>query len=289
MSERQSFGQMNGHAVGIIMKEMVRRALNAIRNQQFTFESQVKASYTGEMDDLVTSADRDAQAVCLKSLRECFPEFGIVGEEDSLKIKASPGEKAYFTIDPLDGTKAFGRRQSHGVGTMLALVDENDEGRRYVAGAYIGDVNTQEIFGYRPGSKIVHRITQFNASEHLGNNEAKSLQNVYAQLREPEHRYSLVSQRLIKRCKNVTVDGGSIGTWMAKLWKQESGIALIPPSKETPWDLTPVLGISQKLGYVFCRPIGETWEVYEPKLDMDTYMRNHELLVVHHSNLDQVI
>src|SRR6185503_21353335 len=66
------------------------------------------------------------------------------------------------TVDPLDGTKAFIRRQSQGVGTMVALVDD---GR--VQSAYIGDVNTQEIYGFRPASSSVHRISEYETAERL--------------------------------------------------------------------------------------------------------------------------
>ena len=72
------------------------------------------------------------------------------------------GAGTFFTVDPLDGTKAFVRRQSHGVGTMVALVEQ---GR--VVSAYVGDINTQEIYGYRPGSRAVHRITEYETSEMM--------------------------------------------------------------------------------------------------------------------------
>ena len=54
-------------------------------------------------------------------------------------------------------TMAFVRRQSHGVGTMV------EQGR--VVSAYVGDINTQEIYGYRPGSRAVHRITEYETSK----------------------------------------------------------------------------------------------------------------------------
>ena len=62
--------------------------------------------------------------------------------KDSLS-ETQVGEGSYITVDPLDGTKAFIRRQSHGVGTMVAMVEEGQ-----VVSAYVGDVNTQEIYGF---------------------------------------------------------------------------------------------------------------------------------------------
>src|SRR5262249_14788865 len=96
--------RLNGHAVGIILKELVRRAMTIIRNERQVFEATIKQGYSGNMDDVFTSADTKAQQVYIKSLRECFPDYAIVAEEggetDS-QILAAGGD-AYFTVDPLD-------------------------------------------------------------------------------------------------------------------------------------------------------------------------------------------
>jgi fructose-1,6-bisphosphatase/inositol monophosphatase family enzyme len=276
-------GELNGPAVGIISKEMVRRAINAIRNLQQSFEVQTKMGYGGTMDDVLTNADKAAQELYLRTIQEVFPNAGVIAEEDSLSIKPKGGCKAYFTVDPLDGTKAFVRTQSHGVGSMLALV-LNDE----VISAYIGDVNTREIYGYRPGSTKVHRINEFNTSSLLPRiPEPKSLSEQYVALRDPERKYSKESQKLIQESfKNLISDGGSIGTWIARLWKREVGAAIIPPGWETPWDSTPIIGISKKLGYRFYRPV-ETggWIEVEPKLPKKKFWRDYDLLVVHKDDI----
>ena len=140
------FGSHSGHSIGIILKELVRRAEVVISNERLNFEVTSKAGYDGTMDDVFTSADRKAQDIITKSLNEIWPEFGCIGEES--KVHNLPeGMKGYFTIDPLDGTKAFVRRQSHGVATMIAMViTENYPDRPWIASAFIGDVNTREIY-----------------------------------------------------------------------------------------------------------------------------------------------
>src|SRR6185295_2926270 len=116
----------------------VRRAMTIIRNERQIFEATAKQGHAGSMDDVFTSADTKAQDVYIKSLRECFPDYAILAEEDTVAARAAaptqPG--VFFTVDPLDGTKAFVRRQSHGVGTMVALVE-----RGQVVSAYVGDIN----------------------------------------------------------------------------------------------------------------------------------------------------
>ena len=103
MSDAVNLGVLNGHSVGRILKEAVRRAATVIRAQRQNFESQTKLSYAGTMDDVFTSADRAAQEVYLRTFTECFPGCGVLGEEDSLSVAPVAPITAYFTVDPIDG------------------------------------------------------------------------------------------------------------------------------------------------------------------------------------------
>jgi fructose-1,6-bisphosphatase/inositol monophosphatase family enzyme len=276
------YGRLNGHAVGIILKELVRRAIVTIRNERAVFDVTQKAGHDGAMTDVFTSADRKAQEIYLRSLRECFPNHGIIAEEDSLTVAAQDGA-GYFTVDPLDGTKAFIRRQSHGVGTMIALVEGGE-----VISAYIGDINTQEIYGFRPDSRRVHRITEFEASEELRHTD-RPLGEQYILLRDPERAYTEASRRLLSQFKSWEIEGGSIGIWLARLWKREVGAALLPPSVETPWDRTPIVGIATALGYVFCEADANgSWQPLEPAVSATAFKRDCDQLVIHRNDLPKL-
>jgi fructose-1,6-bisphosphatase/inositol monophosphatase family enzyme len=267
---------LNGHAVGIILKELVRRAMTIIRNERQVFEATAKQGHSGDMDDVFTSADTKAQEVYLKSLRECFPDYAVLAEESiGAPPVVEPIRGAFFTVDPLDGTKAFVRRQSHGVGTMVALVEQGQ-----VVSAYVGDINTHEIYGYRPGSRSVHRISEYETSERL-TYVAKPIAEQYALLRDPPEAYSPASRALLPRFKSYEVEGGSIGIWLARLWKREVGAALLLPGVETPWDTAPIIGISRMLGYRFYRPAVTGWAAHEPVVGEHTSRRDHDLLVIH--------
>lgn len=282
-----NLGDVNGHLVGRVLKETVRRAAHVIYAQRRQFESTVKQGYGGSMDDVFTSADTAAQEVYLRMFKECFPDCGAIGEEATLRISPKNGCTAYFTVDPLDGTKAFIRRQSHGVATMVALVDQGE-----VISAYIGDINANEVYGYRPGSSRVHRITQLNDAEELNAGDNRIvLGDAFGLLRDPVDQYSTETQQLMQRaCKGYDVMGASIGTWTARLWKREVQFCVLRPGFETPWDSTPVIGISKKLGYVFLRPKkgGKSWERYEPALPTEVFERDHDMLVVHELDLPKL-
>ena len=277
-------GMINGHIVGRVLKEAMRRAMVAIRQERFIFEATAKQGYgTETMDDILTSADTRAQEIYLRTLRECFPDCGVIGEEDNLHIAPSGACTAYFTLDPLDGTRAFARRQSHGVGTMIALVDGDD-----VVCAYVGDINTNEVYGYRPESQRVFRISQLDSFEQLAFGSPWNTTKSYVLLRDPLDTYSGASRELVHaRFTSHIIDGGSIGIWLARLWKREVAAALIPPSYETPWDAAPIIGISRMLDYAFLRPAqgGRSWERFAPVVSSKTYRRGHDLLIVHEKDL----
>jgi len=282
-------GSINGNSAGIIMKEMVRRAIFAIRRQFDTFVSSEKVGYDNR-EDFVTTADRAAQDIYLKILAECFPGYGVVAEEDKLSIECTiEGEDLFFTVDPLDGTKAFMRRQSHAIGTMVALVRGGE-----VIGAYVGDVMTHEIYGFRPGSESVWRTTEYNASVRLSPN-LTPLRRSDVSLRNEPWSYSESMRKVAcgrqygGAFRGMQVAGGSIGIDVARLWKGEIGAVVLEPFYNTPWDYCPVMGISQRLGYVQIEVIdGRPMEV-EPAYSMQGTKRDHECILVHRSHVPEML
>jgi fructose-1,6-bisphosphatase/inositol monophosphatase family enzyme len=262
--------------VGRILKEAVRRAASVIRSERLSFEAHVKRGYSGGMDDVFTSADKAAQEVYLRTLTECFPGCGVIAEEEQLTLAPTAPITAYFTLDPLDGTKAFVRRQSHGIATMVALVDRGE-----VLSAYIGDISSDEVYGYRPGSEKVHRITRLDTFETLTPPAPAPLGGMHGLLRDPLSAYSPEAQALAAGFRSYEIMGSSIGTWAARLWKGEVGALLFPSGFETPWDSTPVIGISRKLGFAFLRCEGGVWTAFEPDLPRAPVRRDHDMLVVH--------
>jgi fructose-1,6-bisphosphatase/inositol monophosphatase family enzyme len=279
--------KLNDHAVGIVLKELVRRAIVTIRAERFKFEATAKVGYDGTMEDVFTSADTAAQAVYEHAFRECFPGVGMIGEEESPDIPCTLDDvNAYFTVDPLDGTKAFVRGQSHGTATMVALV-VNDE----IVSAWIGDINTQEIYGYRPGSEKVHRISEYEVSQYLHTGEfQQDISKSYLLLRDSLEGAPEQVRSLAVSFKKYHTDGGSIGTWMARLWKGEFAGAVLNPAHQTPWDDTPIIGISQKLGFVFLRSDGDSsWEQYQPDLVREVGERPYWTAVIHESNVTQLL
>ena len=288
-----SYGLRNGHNIGIIMKEMVRRAIVLIRNERFVFEAKGKEGYSGKWDDVVSSADEAAQAMYVRLIEENFPGYGVIAEENKLKIlPSSEDDDIYFTVDPLCGTKAFVRRQSHGIGTMIALVMKSE-----VVAAYVGDIMTQEIFGFRPGSQKVWRISEYERYERLLIDKDRPLVEQYAVLTESPYGQLHLIQSLIRPVENgglfksFTMADGSIGITAARLWKGEAGGLILSPRDDMPWDMTPVIGIFKKMGFVFVA-VNNEFDVNvlsDMKILKESASRDFTLLIIHQSRLNEFI
>ncbi len=277
MSSIGTIGRMNGPAAGVILRVAMWRAMSEARKQRHDFETGEKEGVDGK-DDVYTSADVTAQDLMKKILMECFPDAGVIGEEGKLHVLPKNGCKVWIVFDPIDGTRAFIRGQSRGVGCMVALIEDG-----VVLAAYVGDIFTGDIVGYRPGSDKVHCLFDDGKSRLLVP-PTRPLHDAYVLLRDPPHKYSDLSNATLRRFRSFDVEGGSIGMWMTRLWRGECGALIMRPSKaDHPWDVAPIFGISLKLGYAFFRPGNDGWERYEPYVGTESKPRVHDTLIVHAS------
>ncbi len=284
----RDFGALNPNSVGTLMKEAVRRAIVAIRAQRFSFETRSKDTLDARgKEDFVTTADQAAQRVLVALLRAWFPDYGIVAEEDHLRVPCThPTHDIWFTVDPLDGTRAFMRRQSHGIGTMVSLVCDGE-----VIGACVGDVMTSEVYAARPDDPTVHRVSEFGIAErlHVDVDRPLAFQGVlvgdHGRPRSPHLVAMVVGASPL--FVGIETASGSIGIGIARLWKGEVGGAVFGPfACGSPWDLYPIIGISRRLGFRFLAlPQAGPIHPWEPIIDRRGTPVPDEVLVLHESRL----
>lgn len=283
---------MTDFSIGIIMREAVRRAIQCIESQRFTFTHEHKRGYNGSFDDVVTSADKDAQRLYVDIVRNAFPGFGIVAEENGLAIPCDfKRDKMYFTIDAMDGTKAFLHYQSQAIGTMIALV----RGKQVIA-SYIGDVLTGEIYGFYPNASHVMRIDREGREMPIETPSQISIRQGHVLLRCHPDQHSAIVQRVARLasdgglCRGIQITNGSVGLSTARLWKGEVGMVVIRMSHVTPWDMAPIIGISKRLGCLFLRPNRAGTRLIQAHLvPVNTVQeQTSELVIVHQSRWDEL-
>lgn len=106
------------------------------------FEGALEIRTKSSEVDLVTQADRDAEAVVLARLREAFPGDAIVAEESG---GTAPERGPCWYVDPLDGTTNFAHRFPH-FSVSIALYD----GEQGLVGV-VYDPTRDETFWARRG------------------------------------------------------------------------------------------------------------------------------------------
>lgn len=285
---------LNLKSIGTKMAAMVAQAIEIIRKHAHNPVPVPKHSYgQGEAEvpsDLATQGDIEAQTAYLEAITS-DPElagFGIIGEEDLNLPSAHPTHNVYFTCDPLDGTKAYDRKQAHGVGSMLALVCDGE-----VIAACIGDANNGETYLWVKGGPVVRRRFGVEEELRLGN---KTLKKQYVLLRERMCKHHPLIADMAEAegesqlFKDVEIGGGSIGLHMARLWIGEVGATVLNQKFVTPWDDTPVSAISCALGFVHLdfEPTTGEFAEYEPALLTEVAARHRTTLIIHRDNLPEL-
>jgi myo-inositol-1(or 4)-monophosphatase len=116
--------------------------------------------------DPVTAADREAEAVMRRLIRDNFPDHGILGEEHGRE----PGKSAYtWIIDPIDGTRSFIAgvplwttliALSDGTRPVLGVIDQPYIGERFT-GSIEGKAELRSRHGVRPlRTRSVARLSE---------------------------------------------------------------------------------------------------------------------------------
>lgn len=120
-------------AVHALMREASERAILP-RWQMLAAHEIVSKKPSGDLPDVVTIADREAEAILADGLARLLPEAAIVGEE---ACHADPavferlGEALCWVVDPLDGTNNFAEGEPP-FGILIALVERGETVRGWL-------------------------------------------------------------------------------------------------------------------------------------------------------------
>lgn len=242
-----------GPLIGVSMKDACTRAMAVALDMRFTAEAREKGVKADGRTDWVTDADLACQRIFVKLFTEQWVEsygFGLIGEEDGLNIPCQlNGENIYWTVDPIDGTSAYKRRQSGGFGPMCALVCDGK-----VLAVCVGDANSGKLYYYRPGSPKTHRLVvegRRKKAVELKIDPTRPLADQFVQIRSLPSKHSSLAQEIILGGLFLDAEtaNDSIGLSEARRWKGEVGGTILRQRKATPWDDTPIIGMDRRLGF----------------------------------------
>lgn len=190
-----------------------------------------------------------------------------------------------WVIDGVDGTNRLIEKAPSGYGTQCALLQSNGT----VPIAFVGDATTGEVFGYH-GNSGVFRIDKHGKRSLMKNVVRKLSLSQHSGLRRPTiDLYHPLSRRVLLSGEvgDVRELSGGIGTTMALLLTDQIGLFALRPHHERPWDAIPAYALCAEAGMVFMTPAkdGKSFTEWKPRHTVDTYMRDFDLLVVHHTRV----
>jgi len=112
----------DGDASRAAVAEAAARAGGNVANERFRGELSV--STKSGPTDLVTDADRAAQAATIERIRESFPGEPVVGEEAAPEtVESVPSSGPAWVVDPIDGTSNFARGDRTWATSVAAVRD----------------------------------------------------------------------------------------------------------------------------------------------------------------------
>ena len=118
-----------------------------------SFRTDIVAETKSCKTDVVTQADRDAQARVIEVIRAEYPDEPIVGEENGA-LKTVPEAGPAWIVDPIDGTTNF-VNDVRLWGTAVAAVNDGEPIGAAVVLPALGDSYTADReAAYRNGSEI---------------------------------------------------------------------------------------------------------------------------------------
>jgi len=117
---------------------------------------------TKQPNDFVTEVDQAAEAAIISTLREAYPQYGILAEESGEAAGSGTGDSGYqWIIDPLDGTTNF----IHGLPQYAVSIALAKAG--VVEQAVIFDPNRNELFTASKGSGAFLNERRIRVSRRL--------------------------------------------------------------------------------------------------------------------------
>lgn len=111
---------MTDHEERVAVAERAARAGAAVAHERFRTDLAVETK--DGKTDVVTQADRDAQARVVEVVRASFPEDAVVGEEEG-ELTDLPVTGPAWVVDPIDGTDNFVRGTRSWATSVAAVVD----------------------------------------------------------------------------------------------------------------------------------------------------------------------
>jgi 3'(2'), 5'-bisphosphate nucleotidase len=210
--------------------ELARRAGEAALGY---YGKPLRVEHKEEFDEPVTQADRAANELIVRALRESFPEDGILAEE-SVDTDRRLGRRRVWMIDPVDGTKGF----IAGTGDFAVQIGLAVEGRAALGVLYAPATDVLYWAARGHGAWVLRPTSEADASlkaERLGVTAETELGRMrLAESRS--HRGSRMESLVRALGVRAEVKSHSVGIKVGLLVERQADLYIHLSPKTKQWD-----------------------------------------------------
>jgi len=152
--------------------------------------------------DLVTVADKAAEAVIIEELQRTFPGVGILTEESGAVVEGTDR----FVIDPLDGTTNFSQRLQH-FGVSIAYEEQGKPDVGVIYAPYFDDMFAATTGnGARLNGDLIHVTSRTDPRELFVATGFACIRAGYEQNNAPNFTTMLTAVRAVRRLGACSLD-----------------------------------------------------------------------------------
>lgn len=164
--------------------QAIAREGGQLARRRFAARDELKTSRKG-VQDLVSEADRQVEALIIERLRQLFPEDGVLGEESG----AQGSRERLWVVDPIDGTNNFLRGIPYWSVSVAYVRDGNAEI------GVIYDPMAEELFAACRGAGVARNgeVVSASGSDDL----SKSVLGFAYSRAHPPERYGQAVRQLL--------------------------------------------------------------------------------------------
>ncbi|MFB6134402.1 MAG: inositol monophosphatase [Halanaeroarchaeum sp.] len=229
--------------------EVLERAADAGAEVAMTsFRTALDVKTKAGKTDVVTQADRDAQAAVVEVVREEFPDDPIVGEEGD-RAQTVPSSGPAWIVDPIDGTANF-VRGNRTWGTSVAAVRDGEPVAAVNVFKALGDRYVVDDTGVRQNG------TPVSVSDRRDPETFTVVPTTWWP-REQRNEYTALFQHIVERFGDARRYGCSQASLSMVASGQIEGV--ISNQRTFPWDTVAGVHMIRRAGGTVTNLAGDPW------------------------------
>lgn len=216
------------------------------------FGQRIQADYKQDLSP-VTAADRQAEQAAIATLRAATPDYGILAEESG---EHELGDRPYWVIDPIDGTRNFSRGMRYFASGVALVAD----GITQVAAVFLPALD--ELYAAERGKGATCNGSAIHSAPATALDQAIVAFSA-SRTRRIDGEYQAVAATLMPLIGSPRILASSL---LQCCFVANGQVDAFVGFHTKPWDILPGMLIAQEAGVVAITFDGQPWVIDAPTM-----------------------